>query len=193
MNSDKIILDLCGGTGSWSKPYKDAGYDVRVITLPEQDVKFYEPPDNVHGILAAPPCAQFSFARTKAKNLRDLEGAMQVVKACLEIIWKCQYKLETENTKLTKLKFWCLENPNGFLKYFLGHPPFIFQPYQFGDMYQKTTCLWGHFDFPKPIYADKIAGFPKFGSDRDIKFRFNAEAKSVTPPGFSKAFMEANK
>ena len=31
----KIILDLCGGTGSWSKPYKDAGYDVRVITLPE--------------------------------------------------------------------------------------------------------------------------------------------------------------
>ena len=37
-NSKKIILDLCGGTGSWSKPYKDAGYDVRVITLPEHDV-----------------------------------------------------------------------------------------------------------------------------------------------------------
>lgn len=25
-NSGKIILDLCGGTGSWSKPYKEAGY-----------------------------------------------------------------------------------------------------------------------------------------------------------------------
>lgn len=25
-NNNKIILDLCGGTGSWSKPYKDAGY-----------------------------------------------------------------------------------------------------------------------------------------------------------------------
>jgi hypothetical protein len=34
-NENKIIIDLCGGTGSWSKPYKDAGYDVRVITLPE--------------------------------------------------------------------------------------------------------------------------------------------------------------
>ncbi len=22
----KIVLDLCGGSGSWSKPYKDAGY-----------------------------------------------------------------------------------------------------------------------------------------------------------------------
>ena len=31
----KIILDLCGGTGSWSRPYKEAGYDVRLITLPE--------------------------------------------------------------------------------------------------------------------------------------------------------------
>lgn len=43
-NSDKIILDLCGGTGAWSKPYKLAGYDVRVITAPEYDVKTYTPP-----------------------------------------------------------------------------------------------------------------------------------------------------
>ena len=25
----RIILDLCGGTGAWSKPYKDAGYTAR--------------------------------------------------------------------------------------------------------------------------------------------------------------------
>ena len=43
-NSKKIILDLCGGTGSWSKAYKDAGYDVRLITLPDHDVTTYEPP-----------------------------------------------------------------------------------------------------------------------------------------------------
>lgn len=43
-NSNKIILDLCGGTGSWSKPYKEAGYDVRLITLPEYDVLTYDPP-----------------------------------------------------------------------------------------------------------------------------------------------------
>jgi len=49
-NSEKIILDLCGGTGSWSKPYKDAGYDVRLITLPEKDVTTYKPPKNVYGI-----------------------------------------------------------------------------------------------------------------------------------------------
>ena len=53
-NSNKIILDLCGGTGSWSRPWKLAGYDVRNITLPDYDVLTYEPPDNVYGILAAP-------------------------------------------------------------------------------------------------------------------------------------------
>ena len=58
--SNKIILDLCGGTGSWSRPWKEAGYDVRVITLPKYDVRTYEPPGEVFGILAAPPCTEFS-------------------------------------------------------------------------------------------------------------------------------------
>lgn len=61
-NKDKIILDLCGGTGSWSKPYKEAGYTVKVITLPEHDILDWRADgdvvnylDNVYGILAAPP------------------------------------------------------------------------------------------------------------------------------------------
>lgn len=50
-----IVLDLCGGSGSWSRPFQQAGYDVRLITLPKYDVLNYEPPKNVWGILAAPP------------------------------------------------------------------------------------------------------------------------------------------
>ncbi len=87
----KIILDLCGGTGSWSKPYKEAGYDVRVITIPEYDVRDYEPPEEfVYGILAAPPCDQFSYAKTTGKP-RQLKEAWSIVNACLNIIAKCQF------------------------------------------------------------------------------------------------------
>ena len=25
------ILDLCGGSGAWSQPYRDAGYDVEIV------------------------------------------------------------------------------------------------------------------------------------------------------------------
>ncbi len=40
-NQNKIILDLCGGTGAWSAPYKKAKYDVRLIDLPE-DIRLLE-------------------------------------------------------------------------------------------------------------------------------------------------------
>lgn len=53
-NSQKIILDLCGGTGSWSKPYRDAGYDVRVVTLPENDVCTYVPPERLRHLSGYP-------------------------------------------------------------------------------------------------------------------------------------------
>ena len=64
---DKIILDLCGGTGAWSKPYVDDGYDVRLITLPEHDVRTWDGylDLDVYGVLAAPPCTVFSYARNR--------------------------------------------------------------------------------------------------------------------------------
>ena len=136
-NSDKIILDLCGGTGSWSKPYKNNGYDVRIITLPEHNVMDYVCTDKIYGILSAPPCTMFSFARTNAKNERDLIGAMDIVYKCLEIIWNCQIKLLSDTQKTPPLKFWALENPRGMLEWFLGKPVYTFQPWEFGDMYKK--------------------------------------------------------
>lgn len=52
-NSNKIILDLCGGTGAWSRPYKEAGYDVRLITLPEKLRRPGEYNDPVSNIIKA--------------------------------------------------------------------------------------------------------------------------------------------
>ena len=83
-NSNKIILDLCGGTGSWSRPYKEAGYDVRLITLPEYDVLTYKPPENVYGILAVPPCTEFSVLNCiAAPRERNPSEGLKVVMACL--------------------------------------------------------------------------------------------------------------
>lgn len=131
----KIILDLCGGTGSWSKPYREAGYKVQVIDLERgDDVRLYIPPRRVYGILAAPPCTHFSAsgARWWAEkgNLALAEG-LSVVDACLRIIYQA------------KPKFWALENPVGRLTHYLGKPKLIFNPCDYGDPYTKKTCLWG--------------------------------------------------
>lgn len=195
----KIILDLCGGTGAWSKPYKEAGYDVRVITLPERDVRGYHfPPKNVYGILAAPPCPMFSFCRTNAKKPRDLRRGMEIVIACLEIIWKCQYDLPKDTAKKPNLAFWALENPRGMLNWFLGKPALMFNPYDYGDDYKKRTCLWGYFNDPKqsPVKCTK----PKFDklTTKEIHGEHygkltRLERRSITPAKFAKAFFEANR
>lgn len=193
----KIILDLCGGTGAWSKPYAENGYDVRNITLPEQDVRTFKPPANVYGILSAPPCPMFSFCRTKARTPRDLRKGMELVIACLEIIWKCQSRLKKDTQKFPPLKFWVLENPNGMLKWFLGKPVFEFSPYEFGDDYKKKTHLWGYFNAPRkqPVVCTK----PKFDKlhTKEIHGEYygkltRTERRAITPAGFAKAFFEAN-
>lgn len=217
----KIILDLCGGTSAWSKPYKDAGFDVRVITLPEYSVtavdmetewlEFYKQDgdlsasctvriEDVVGILAAPPCTMFSMARTRAKTPRDLESAMEVVSACLRIIWHCQYSG-------TRLKFWAMENPKGRLRWFLGKPAMTFNPTDYGDAYRKPTDLWGNFNInlkkdPVELSPDQkkqtvvnLEGLLPIPKDyiRDPNMSLRAIARSITHPGFAEAFFNANK
>lgn len=204
MTTDKIILDLCGGTGSWSKPYKEAGYDVRVITLPEYDVCNYEPPENVYGILAAPPCTEFSVLNCIASNReRDFNKGMVVVNACMNIIKKCNPK------------FWALENPVGHLRKYLGEPTFTFQPWWFGDGWTKKTDIWGDFNIPEIIFNDwndvpkldiytrpnrqkpSIAYLHKSAQKNipqleDFEVETDADLRAITPPGFASAFFNAN-
>lgn len=194
--SKKIIVDLCGGTGSWSKPYKDAGYDVRVITYPKYDVRTYKPPKNVYGILAAPPCTMFSLARTTAKEPRDFRKGMETVEACLHIIWECR--------KQGSLKFWALENPRAYLRQFLGKPPLVFSPHEYGDPYTKWTDLWGFYNLPtkKPVKLtdqqmrdcsinNRI--LPQLPDGYVSAESRQSARRAMTPQGFANAFFKANK
>jgi len=188
MNEAKIILDLCGGTGAWSKPYLDANYDVRNITLPEYDVRDFIPPENVYGILAAPPCTMFSLARTRAKIPRNFKEGLSLVDACLRIIWYC------------KPHFWALENPVGLLRRWLGIPKFTFDPCDFGDPWTKKTDLWGNFNIPrkKPIVLTREERYKwsqnnwKLPSISNFTGSKQTAKRAITPSGFAQAFFEAN-
>lgn len=216
-NNGKIILDLCGGTGAWSKPYADAGYDVRVVTLPAHDVTrtiFFAEGlvfpicsgvkevkshniryKDVYGVLAAPPCTMFSIARkTTAKQPRDFQGAMEIVKSCMEIIWKCQ-----GNGEQTNLTFWALENPRGYLRQFLGMPTYSFHQWEYGELLSKTTDIWGYFQKPTPTIKQKpdadidaIWGNPKPPKEYEGMGLKRQDVRAITPAGFAKAFYKSN-
>jgi len=191
---DKLILDLCGGTGSWSFPYRNAGYTV-IIVDPEykgegriaERVEEFAKRDigrgAIHGILAAPPCTEFcgSGARwweeKEITNPKYLEEALGIVFACMEVI------------KKTEPSWWCLENPVGRLTTFLGKPKMYFNPCDFGDPYTKKTCLWGEFIAPHktPVEVELGSHMASLGPSDD-----RSKLRSITPPGFTNAFFKAN-
>lgn len=197
-NKDKIILHLCADIGSDSKPYKDAGYDVRLIGS-DIGVENYHPPKNVYGIIANPPCTMFSIARgTTAKKPRDLREGMRTVQECLRIIWECQYDTPL-NSFTPYLKFWVIENPaTGMLKHFLGKPAFQYSPHEFGASFTKKTALWGKFNEPKKFFwTEQLPSGRSYAKDicskiniRDDYERMNA--RSMCWPAFAKAFFLMN-
>lgn len=227
----KIILDLCGGTGSWSRPWEAAGYEVRVLTLPEYDVRDVRkttilgvpclwlenkckagadrfealPISGIVGILAAPPCTEFSVLNCRAEaRVRNESAGMEIVEACMCIIKACDPV------------WWALENPRGYLRKYLGPPTMSFQPWQYGDPWTKATDIWGEFkipaqmyerweDVPKlPLYTRPGRGKPNFAylhksawvAIPQLSFHkpeTDAEFRAMTPPGFAKSFFEANR
>lgn len=206
---EKIILDLCGGSGSWGKPYALAGYTVHNITLPDHDVRTWHtlqigectvlsfnpslenrarstieiPLDRIHGVLAAPPCTMFSLARAGAKTPRNFDEGLECVRACLEIIWLCRAH--------GSLKWWAMENPVGYLRQFMGVPAFTFQAWQFGDDLKKPTDLWGYFKRPRRLPGTLLRpSYPRKGPG---SWSNNPKSRrAITPPAFAQAFFRAN-
>jgi len=183
----KIILDLCGGTGSWSKPYAENWYEVINVTLPQTMLGRFNPPQGVYGILAAPPCTDFSVSGAQYWKQKDKDGttieSMSIVMACLMVIAKCQPK------------FWVLENPIGRLPRWVGKYRMTFNPCDYGDAYTKKTCLWGRFNEPlkTPVIPIRTTSQGSWVQKLGGKSDRTKELRSITPPGFANAFYKANK
>jgi hypothetical protein len=206
----KTILSLCDYSGNWPRPYLDAGYSVILVDPKHKDgcgeprgpskigatvhqilndPAWREFLPNVHGVLAAPPCTDFSVSGAQYWKVKDEDGrterSLQIVKDCLGII------------KVADPDWWVLENPVGRLPKLLPEigKPWYFQPHWYGDPWTKKTGLWGDFntDLPRndvePIRWTKQGSWTQRygGSSEKTK-----EARSMTPMGFAKAFFEAN-
>ena len=202
----KIILHLCADLGSDSRYYQlDENYEV-ILVGESIGVENYNPPDNVHGIIANPVCTEFSTANGFHKK-NDYEKGMFLVRHCQRII------------EQAKPNWWIIENPaNGKLKDFIGNPKTIYQPWQYGSPWTKKTALWGNFKMPIPKYirwADvpkipelyirptrskpalaflhksAVDMIPEFEWAKD-RIKTDADIRSMCSQGFAKAFYEAN-
>lgn len=177
------IVSLCDLSGNWSKPYRDAGYDVMQVDIKHgQDVRLFERlPFQIRGVLAAPPCTDFASSGAQywdAKGEKALLDALAVVDACCRIVL------------MHRPLWWAIENPIGRLSRWLGEPKLVFQPNEYGDPYTKRTCIWGEFKTPRrqlvlATEGSKMVRYSEHDPDRQMK-------RSLTPLGFAQAFFEAN-
>lgn len=191
-----IVISLYDFTGTWSAPYRKAG--CRVLQVESKlgfDVFDWNyriiPPELVAGILAAPPCTDFTVSGAQYWKQKDKRGqtreSLRLVKRTIEIV------------KFFNPDFWALENPVGRLNKLLPEleqfGPWYFEPYWYGDSWSKKTGLWGKFNKPKPDRIVKPLQFSSQGSWTQLlggKSERTKELRSITAPGFARAFFNAN-
>ncbi len=196
----KTIVSVFDFSGEWSRPYAENGYEVIQIDIKKgKDIRiinFTDLPDEIYGILLAPPCTDFSVSGAQYWKQKDQDGrtfeSIALMDAGLRLV------------ALKKPVFWVLENPVGRIKNFLGKPKMWFQPHQFAgwsdnpekERYTKKTGLWGEFNTNlkiknlEPIKVCKQGSWiQKLGGSSEK----TKELRSMTPSGFAKAFFDANR
>jgi hypothetical protein len=202
----KIILHLCADLGSDSKYYQmDENYEVIMIGE-EIGVENYNPPSNVHGIIANPVCTEFQTINGYGK-VNDTAKGMFLVNHCQRIIEEA------------KPVWWAMENPaRGELRKIIGEPVFTYQPWEFGASWTKATALWGNFNIPakpykkwedvpnkldlykrpgrkKPnlafLHKSAVDLIPEMQWAKD-KIKCDADIRSMCCDGFAAAFYRAN-
>jgi len=195
------VISLCDYTGNMVKPWAEAGFDCLCIdtrhsmagdkvegniTFRWGDVRTLTPTDlpDPHIIFAFPPCTNLSSSGArwyKSKGIQGLIDALTLVESCRKL---CEW----HGTP------WMLENPVGRLSTQWRKPDDMFQPWEYGDMYTKKTCIWhgGGFMFPPPEITEEpeevepvIWKMPP-SADRGDK-------RSITPQGFANAVYHFNK
>ena len=139
----KVILHLCADIGSDSLIWEKNGYLVIKVgaDIGVENFTYNKAYGEVYGVIANPPCTEFSTARSDGKA-RNPEEGMFLVEQCLRVI-----------KEVKPTGFWVLENPaRGVLKHYLGEPQYKYEPWWYGSPWTKQTALWGNFNIPSRLF-----------------------------------------
>ncbi len=228
----RTLLSMFDYTGAWAEPFETNGWNVIQVDLKHgTDVaqfscewimeNFLDGCGTVDGIIAAPPCTDFSYSGAQYWPAKDADGRTA---ASVHLV------LQTVRTvEFLKPDFWALENPRGRIEKLapqIGPCQFTFDPCDFagwlGDskdradtlrhkapgrltardvafikernLYTKRTHLWGMFNPPEKLRIEPIRCTQQGSWLQSLggKGARTKAQRSITPEGFARAFYEAN-
>lgn len=201
-----VVISQCDRTGIMVRPWAEAGFECWSVDLQHSirrdrsekvglgvihyvwgDVRSWRLPESARGRVAIgfgfPPCTHLSSSG--ARDHQKKSG------------WMLSDALQTFDSIEVAFSFggfpYMLENPRGRLSTHRRKPDYSFQPWMYGDLWTKETCLWtgNGFRMPLPIHTTPPEGVTQKiwlmapSDDRE-------NLRSETPPGFARAVFEAN-
>lgn len=193
----KTLLSLFDCTGNWARPFERAGWnvvqldlqlgdDVREITANWLLENILQAFPTIDGILAAPPCTDFTISGARHWAKKDADGTTAQSVDLVYQVLRCVDFLQPD--------FWAVENPIGRIARLvpeLGGKTMTFDPCEFtgwtdttreeyqrlevlartahtemsaedvdlvkrSNAYTKRTVLWGHFKTPRRLPVDPV-------------------------------------
>lgn len=212
MNNEEIVISLCDKTGVMMIPWAEAGYTCYCVDIQHKtrkdvvrlfegggkiiytygDARYWTPPDGCKVVFFAgfPVCTD--MAGSGAQDYSNHNGRIPkkgIPQLCdgLLLFNACYFAAKWSGAPF------CIENPSGVIPTHFRKSNYRFHPWNYGDMYQKLTCLWTGNGFvmpPKkytvkpPEVTEKI-WLMSPGADRQDK-------RSETPESFARAVFESN-
>ena len=194
------VLIACEYSGAVRDQFIKLGHDAMSCDLLPTDVPGPHYEGDVFDIIndgwdlmiAFPPCTDLatSGARWFEEKIKDGRQGK-----ALDFVRKLMY---------APIERIAIENPIGVISTYIAKPTQIIQPYQFGDPYQKSTCLWLK-NLP-PLVSTNVVDkglFKEFTTKKGVKKKqpmwyYEALSKgadrwkirSQTFPGIAKAMSE---
>jgi hypothetical protein len=162
------IIDCSGGHPEWH--IKD---DVRQVLHRGWDL-----------LIAHPPCTRLCNSGVMWLKKRNLWNEMNQA---------CDFFLCFKNADIPKI---CVENPipHGYARQWIGEYDQIIQPWMFGHMERKATCLWLK-GLPKLVETDNVKEeMLKLPKNQQQRLHYlppgpeRAKLRSKTFPGIADAF-----
>jgi len=146
----KRLLSLFDYSGKWGEPFAANGWDViawDIKTADFMDINLLDSCEtvldmfeDVHGILSAPPCTDFTVSGAQYWSKKDANGTTQ---KSLELVYQVQRLVDLfrpTDPDYDEVFFWALENPAGRISKLtdIGQP-YYFNPCDFALHLPLTT------------------------------------------------------
>lgn len=158
-SSYKTLLSLFDFSGTWAKPFLEAGWNVI-----QWDIKLSEFMDinridsaeyaldefgDIDGIIAAPPCTDFTTSGNQWWAFKDETGQTWKSVQLVNQVMKLVDLYAPTDPEYDGVWFWAIENPVGRMGTLVGLPmaPWYFQPWEFAgylDLSKKDLQRLSH-------------------------------------------------